>query len=160
MVEEILDILVGNAKVTAEEIAVMLNQDVKEVRTQIRKLEQDRVIVRYHTLVNWEKTNREYVTALIEVKVIPQRDQGFDAIAERIYRFAEVNSVYLMSGAYDLSVMVEGRTMKEVALFVAQKLSPLDSVLSTATHFVLKKYKADGVIMEDIEKDDRLVVTP
>lgn len=160
MVEEILDILVGNAKVTAEEIAVMLNQDVKEVRTQIRKLEQDRVIVRYHTLVNWEKTNREYVTALIEVKVIPQRDQGFDAIAERIYRFAEVSSVYLMSGAYDLSVMVEGRTMKEVALFVAQKLSPLDSVLSTATHFVLKKYKADGVIMEDIEKDDRLVVTP
>jgi len=160
MVEEILDILVENAKVTADEIAVMLNQDVVEVRTQIRKLEQDRVIVRYHTLVNWEKTNREYVTALIEVKVIPQRDQGFDAIAERIYRFAEVSSVYLMSGAYDLSVMVEGRTMKEVALFVAQKLSPLDSVLSTATHFVLKKYKADGVIMEDIEKDDRLVVTP
>lgn len=160
MVEEILDILVENAKVTADEIAVMLNQDVVEVRTQIRKLKQDRVIVRYHTLVNWEKTNREYVTALIEVKVIPQRDQGFDAIAERIYRFAEVSSVYLMSGAYDLSVMVEGRTMKEVALFVAQKLSPLDSVLSTATHFVLKKYKADGVIMEDIEKDDRLVVTP
>ncbi|MCM8901441.1 Lrp/AsnC family transcriptional regulator [Caldicoprobacter algeriensis] len=160
MVNEILEILNEDSRRTPEEIAVMLGTDVETVKQKIEELEKNKVIVKYNTIVNWDKTDREYVTALIEVKVTPQRDQGFDAIAERIYKFPEVKSVYLMSGDYDLAVMIEGRTMKEVAFFVAEKLSVLDSVLSTATHFVLKKYKVDGVILEDEEKDYRQVIVP
>ncbi len=160
MVNEILEILNEDSRRTPEEIAVMLGTDVETVRQKIEELEKNKVIVKYNTIVNWDKTDREYVTAFIEVKVTPQRDQGFDAIAERIYKFPEVKSVYLMSGDYDLAVMVEGRTMKEVAFFVAEKLSVLDSVLSTATHFVLKRYKVDGVILEDEEKDYRQVIVP
>ncbi|MDN5276694.1 MAG: hypothetical protein PWR01_659 [Clostridiales bacterium] len=160
MVNEILEILNEDSRRTPEEIAVMLGTDVETVKQKIAELEKNKVIVKYNTIVNWDKTDREYVTALIEVKVTPQRDQGFDAIAERIYKFPEVKSVYLMSGDYDLAVMIEGRTMKEVAFFVAEKLSVLDSVLSTATHFVLKKYKVDGVILEDEEKDYRQVIVP
>jgi len=159
-VSEILEILSDNAKVTPEQIAVMTGCELQEVVDTIKKLEAEKVIVKYNTLINWEKTDKEYVNALIEVRVIPQRDQGFDAIAERIYRFPEVKAVYLMSGAYDLAVMVEGKNMKEVAFFVSEKLSVLDTVLSTATHFVLKKYKVDGVIVEGNETDHRLVVTP
>ncbi|MFO7153811.1 MAG: Lrp/AsnC family transcriptional regulator [Caldicoprobacter oshimai] len=160
MVNEILEILNEDSRRTPEEIAVMLGTDVETVKQKIAELEKNKVIVKYNTIVNWDKTDREYVTALIEVKVTPQRDQGFDAIVERIYKFPEVKSVYLMSGDYDLAVMIEGRTMKEVAFFVAEKLSVLDSVLSTATHFVLKKYKVDGVILEDEEKDYRQVIVP
>ena len=160
MVNEILEILNEDRRRTPEEIAVMMGTDVETVRQKIEELEKNKVIVKYNTIVNWDKTDREYVTAFIEVKVTPQRDQGFDAIAERIYKFPEVKSVYLMSGDYDLAVMVEGRTMKEVAFFVAEKLSVLDSVLSTATHFVLKRYKVDGVILEDEEKDYRQVIVP
>ncbi|MBM7582358.1 DNA-binding Lrp family transcriptional regulator [Caldicoprobacter guelmensis] len=160
MVNEILEILNEDSRRTPEEIAVMLGVDVETVKQKIAELERNKVIVKYNTIVNWDKTDREYVTALIEVKVTPQRDQGFDAIAERIYKFPEVKSVFLMSGDYDLAVMIEGRTMKEVAFFVAEKLSVLDSVLSTATHFVLKKYKVDGVILEDGEKDYRQVIVP
>lgn len=160
MVNEILEILNEDSRRTPEEIAMMLGTDVETVKQKIAELEKNKVIVKYNTIVNWDKTDREYVTALIEVKVTPQRDQGFDAIAERIYKFPEVKSVYLMSGDYDLAVMIEGRTMKEVAFFVAEKLSVLDSVLSTATHFVLKKYKVDGVILEDEEKDYRQVIVP
>jgi len=160
MVNEILEILNEDSRRTPEEISVMLGTDVETVRQKIEELEKNKVIVKYNTIVNWDKTDREYVTAFIEVKVTPQRDQGFDAIAERIYKFPEVKSVYLMSGDYDLAVMVEGRTMKEVAFFVAEKLSVLDSVLSTATHFVLKRYKVDGVILEDEEKDYRQVIVP
>lgn len=160
MDNEILEILNEDSRRTPEEIAVMLGVDVETVKQKIAELERNKVIVKYNTIVNWDKTDREYVTALIEVKVTPQRDQGFDAIAERIYKFPEVKSVFLMSGDYDLAVMIEGRTMKEVAFFVAEKLSVLDSVLSTATHFVLKKYKVDGVILEDGEKDYRQVIVP
>ncbi|MFO7294633.1 MAG: Lrp/AsnC family transcriptional regulator [Caldicoprobacter sp.] len=160
MVNEILEILNEDSRRTPEEIAVMLGTDVETVKQKIEELERNKVIVKYNTIINWDKTDREYVTALIEVKVTPQRDQGFDAIAERIYKFPEVKSVYLMSGDYDLAVMVEGRTMKEVAFFVAEKLSVLDSVLSTATHFVLKKYKVEGVVLEDEEKDYRQVIVP
>lgn len=160
MVNEILEILNEDSRRTPEEIAVMLGTDVETVRQKIEELEKNKVIVKYNTLINWDKTDREYVTALIEVKVTPQRDLGFDAIAERIYKFPEVKSVFLMSGDYDLAVMVEGRTMKEVAFFVAEKLSVLDSVLSTATHFVLKKYKVDGVVLEDEERDYRQVIVP
>lgn len=153
--EEILEILEKNNKLSEEEIAVMLGKTVEEVRETIKSLEEQNVILGYNAVVNWEKTNKEMVTALIEVKVTPQRGEGFDKVAERIYRYPEVKSCYLMSGGFDLTVIVEGKTMKEVALFVAEKLAPLESVLSTSTHFVLKKYKDNGVIFEEKEEDDR-----
>lgn len=143
-----------------DQIAVMLDLDEEEVARRIEKLEKDGVIVKYHTLINWEKSGEEFVTALIEVKVTPQRGSGFDSIAERIYRFPEVKAVYLMSGGFDFTVFIEGKSMKEVALFVATKLATIENVQSTATHFVLKKYKQEGVILDDQEKDRRLVVSP
>jgi DNA-binding Lrp family transcriptional regulator len=155
IMEEILEILEGNARATAEEIALMLDKSVEEVKGTIKQLEEDNVIVGYNTLINWDNSSKETVTALIEVRVTPQRGQGFDKVAERIYRYPQVKSCYLMSGGFDLTVIIEGKSMKEVALFVAEKLAPLDSVLSTATHFVLKKYKDDGVIFEENNKDDR-----
>jgi DNA-binding Lrp family transcriptional regulator len=158
IMEEILEILESNARATAEEIALMLSKSVEEVREIIKKLEEDNVIVGYNTLINWDKSSRENVTALIEVKVTPQRGQGFDKVAERIYRYPQVKACYLMSGGFDLTVIIEGKSMKDVALFVAEKLAPLESVLSTATHFVLKKYKDDGVIFEENNKDDREVL--
>lgn len=156
--EEILEILEKNSKLTAEEIAVMTGRQLDEVKEAIENYEKTNVIVGYTTLVNWEKTSKENVIALIEVKVTPQRGEGFDKVAERIYRFPEVKACYLMSGGFDLTVIVEGKTMKEVALFVAEKLAPLESVLSTGTHFVLKKYKDKGTIFEERPKDDREVL--
>jgi len=153
--EEILEILEKNSKITPEQIAVMLNKSVDEVKAAIKKYEEENIIAGYNTLINWEKTDKESVTALIEVKVTPQRGEGFDKVAERIYRYPQVKACYLMSGGFDLTVIVEGKTMKEVALFVAEKLAPLESVLSTATHFVLKKYKDKGVIFGEKTKDDR-----
>jgi DNA-binding Lrp family transcriptional regulator len=158
--QEILELLERNDRLTPAEIAVMLGIGEEEVKTKIAELEADKVIINYRAMVNWERAGVEKVNALIEVKVIPQRDVGFDEIAERIYRFPEVKSVFLMSGAYDLMVLVEGTTMKEVALFVSQKLATIYNVQSTATHFVLKKYKLEGVIMEGKEEVERLVVTP
>ncbi len=157
---EILEMLQDNSRLKAEQIAAMLELEQADVESRIKAMEEKRIIVKYHTLVNWEQTGEEAVSALIEVKVIPQRGAGFDNIAERIYRFPEVKAVYLMSGRYDLSVFIEGKTMKEVALFVATKLATVENVQSTATHFVLKKYKQEGVIMEDKEKDRRLVFSP
>ena len=156
--EEILEVLEKNSRISAEQLAIMLNKSVEEVKEAIRKLEEEKVILGYATLINWEKTNKESVVALIEVKVTPQRGEGFDKVAERIYGYAEVKSCYLMSGGFDLTVIVEGNNMKEVALFVAEKLAPLESVLSTATHFVLKKYKDNGVDFEEKTKDDREVI--
>lgn len=153
--EEILEILENNSKATINEIAVMLGKSADEIRETVSKMENDGTILGYKTLINWENTPREWVTALIEVKVTPQRGEGFDKVAERIYRFPEVQSCYLMSGGFDLTVIIEGKTMKEVALFVAEKLSPMESVLSTATHFVLKKYKDKGTIFEEKPKDKR-----
>ena len=157
--KEILEILRQDCRVDAEQIAVMINADPAEVAEEIKRLERDRVIVKYNAVVNMEKFDKDMVQALIEVRVTPQREQGFDALAKRIYRFTEVRSVYLVSGSYDLMVLVEGLDMRQVALFVAEKLSVIDGVLSTATSFVLRKYKEDGVIILDDEKDDRLVVT-
>lgn len=157
--EKILEILERDSKFTPEQIAVMVDKDVEEVKEIIKKLEEDKVILKYKTLVNWEKTDREFVTALIELKVTPQRGEGFDKVAERIYKYPQVKAVYLMSGGFDLTVIIEGKTMKEVALFVAEKLAPMESVLSTATHFVLKKYKDEGVIFEQEERDDRQVIS-
>lgn len=153
--EEILEILSKNARASVEEIALMLDMSVEQVQETIRELEDDNVIVGYNTLINWDKSNKDSVVALIEVKVSPQRGQGFDKVAERIYRYPQVKACYLMSGGFDLTVIIEGKTMKEVALFVAEKLAPLESVLSTATHFVLKKYKEEDVIFDENGKDDR-----
>ena len=153
--DKLLKLLEDNATLTPAELAVMLNKEAGDIRALIQKYESDGVIVGYKTLVDWDKTDREYVTAMIEVKMTPQRDRGFDRIAEKIYQYPEVQSVYLMSGGYDLCLIIEGRTMKEVAYFVAQKLAPIDAVISTATHFVLRKYKDKGVIYGADEIDER-----
>lgn len=153
--EEILEILEKNSRATAEEIAVMIGKPAEEVAEAIKRYEEQNIIVGYSTLINWDKTKKEKVTALIEVKVTPQRGLGFDKIADRIYKYPEVTACYLMSGGFDLTVIIEGKTMKEVALFVSEKLAPLESVQSTATHFVLKKYKDKGSVFEEKPVDRR-----
>ncbi len=159
--KELLTLIEENSRYDADTLAGMLDLSKEEVQRMVEELEEQHVIVKYPTLVNWEKFDENgKVTAMIDVTVTPKRDVGFDKIAERIYKFPEVKSVYLMSGAYDLSVTVEGKTMKEVAYFVSQKLATLDSVVSTATHFLLKKYKHDGVVFEESDDDKRMVVTP
>ncbi len=156
----ILNLLKEDARHSAELLATMLGEDRAAVETAIAELEADKVIVKYATVVNWGKVDDDKVTALIEVQITPERGRGFDAIAERIYLYPEVKSVYLMSGAYDLLVEIEGTTLKAVASFVSSKLSSIDRVLSTKTHFILKKYKQDGVIFEDHEDDQRLQISP
>ena len=156
---DLLEILKEDCRLSLEKLAVMTGATATEVAETIDNLEKNRVILRYAPVINWDKTDRERVEAMIEVRVTPQRDQGFDAIAERIYRFDEVKSVYLMSGAYDLLLLVEAHTLKELAFFVSTKLSTLETVTGTATHFVLKRYKSDGVIFEGNNQDKRLVVT-
>ena len=156
----ILEILSDDARISAEQIAVMTGYDVDEVRRAIGRLEKDRVLVKYPAMINWERTDKEMVQAVIEVRVQPQRDRGFDAIASRIYQFEEVTSLYLMSGAYDLMVLVEAPTLKQLASFVSSKLSTLESVTGTATHFMLKTYKYGGVIFEGDDTDRRLAVSP
>lgn len=158
--EEILNILdKEKGNVSRAKIAQMLGMEEKEVADKIEKMEKENVIVGYKTIVNWDKTDKDVVVALIELHITPQRGEGFDKVAERIYKYPQVKSLYLMSGAYDLAVTIEGKSMKEVALFVAQKLAPMDSIISTATHFVLKKYKEEGIVFEDDEKDTRQVIT-
>lgn len=156
----ILEILFEDARTPISQIAVMTGHDEEEVEAVIRSLEAQKIILKYPAMINWDKVESERVEALIEVRVTPQRDAGFDAIAEQIYRFEEVSSVYLMSGAYDLMVMLKAGSLKKLALFVSEKLSTLDNVISTATHFVLKKYKIEGVICEGRKDDDRLVISP
>ena len=158
--EELLKILEHkNTIPNPDEIARMLGITPEEAREEIKRLEKNNTIVGYKTLINWDKTDRDVVIALIELKVTPQRGEGFDRVAERIYKYPQVRNLYLMSGAYDLAVLIEGKTMKEVALFVAEKLAPMDTVISTATHFVLKKYKEEGIVFEDNETDTRQVIT-
>lgn len=156
----ILELLKEDARRTPELIATMLGAEAEEVKKAIAEMEADKVIVNYATVVNWSKVDDNKVTALIEVQITPERGRGFDAIAERIYLFPEVKTVYLMSGSYDLQVEIEGKTLKEVASFVSNKLATLDSVLSTKTHFILKKYKQDGIIFEDHQDDHRMMITP
>ncbi|AGX44834.1 Lrp/AsnC family transcriptional regulator [Clostridium saccharobutylicum] len=153
--EEILEILEKNSRYSDEQIATMTGKTVEEVREAIRDYEEKSIIAGYTTLINWENTGSETVTALIEVKITPQRGEGFDKVAERIYKFSQVKACYLMSGGFDLTVIIEGKTMKEVALFVSQKLAVQQYVLSTATHFVLKKYKEHGTIFKEKKVDDR-----
>ena len=156
--EKILNCIEGNSKLTHVDLATMLAQDPDFIKDELSAMEKEHIICGYHTLINWDKTNQEKVTALIEVRVTPQRGQGFDNIAKRIYQFNEVTSVFLMSGGYDFNVLIEGSTMKEVALFVAGRLSPIDGVISTATHFVLKKYKEHGIVFEEEEQSERMAV--
>ncbi len=153
--DKILKMLEDDATLTPEQIAVMCEKEVGDVRDLIRQYEKDGVILGYKTIIDWDKTGREYVSALIELKVTPQRDRGFDRVAEKIYNYPEVQSVYLMSGSFDLAVFIEGKTMREVAFFVAQKLAPLESIQSTATHFILRKYKDKGVVYGQVEVDQR-----
>ena len=152
---EFLTLLENDAPLTADQIAVMLDKEVGDIKRQMKLYEENGVILGYKTLIDWDKTDREYVTALIELKVAPQRDRGFDKVAEKIFNYPEVKSLYLMSGSFDLAVFIEGRTMKEVAYFVAQKLATIDSIVATATHFVLRKYKDKGVVYGPAQTDER-----
>jgi DNA-binding Lrp family transcriptional regulator len=160
MTKKLLTLLEKDNTLTLAQLAAVLNATEEEIAAEIQRLETERIIVKYHTVINWDKVCDDTVTAVIDVKITPQREVGFDSIAERIYRFPEVKNLYLMSGAYDLLVTLEGNNLKEIAQFVATKLSTIEGVISTTTHFMLKKYKETGVIMEDQEEDHRLVVTP
>ena len=160
MVTSILDILAKSEKhLSNEQSAQMIGSTEEEVAQIIKGLEKDNTIVGYKTMINWEKTDKELVTSIIELRVTPQRGEGFDKVAEKIYKYSQVKSLFLMSGAYDLCVIIEGQSMKDVALFVASKLAPMDSVISTATSFVLKKYKEDGLVFYKDEEDSRQVIT-
>ncbi len=160
MRDELLAIIEKNSRMDLAQLAVILGVSEIDVVNELAALEAEGIICGYHTLINWENTSIEKVTALIEVRVTPKRGEGFDAIAERIYKYPEVRSVYLISGGYDLMVILEGKTLREVSNFVAEKLSALDSVLSTATHFILKKYKDHGTILSHTRTDEREIITP
>ena len=160
MREQILTIIEKNSRIDIRELAVILGVEEITVVNELADMEKEGVICGYHTMIDWEKTSIEKVTALIEVRVTPQRGQGFDHIAERIYKYPEVNSVYLISGGYDLLVTLEGKSLKEVSSFVSDKLSTLETVLSTATHFILKKYKDHVTILAKNHEDEREKITP
>ncbi len=160
MREKILSIIEKNSRIDIKELAIRLDVPEIDIANELKSLEEEGVICGYHTMIDWEKTSIEKVSALIEVRVTPQRGQGFDTIAERIYKYPEVTSVYLISGGYDLLISLEGKSLKEVSAFVSDKLSTLESVLSTATHFILKKYKDHGTILTKKYTDERMKVTP
>ncbi len=160
MREELLSLIEKNSRIDIKELAVLVGSTEAEVLNELEKLENEGIICGYHTLIDWEKTSIEKVNALIEVRVTLQRGQGFDKIAERIYNYPEVKSVYLISGGYDLLVTLEEKSLKEISGFVSDKLSTLDSVLSTATHFILKRYKDHGTILGKKQEDEREIITP
>ncbi|MFC1875135.1 Lrp/AsnC family transcriptional regulator [Chloroflexota bacterium] len=155
MLKEILKILEDNACTTTKQLATMTGSTEGEVKSLIEKAEEEKVILKYKTLVNWDKVGDEHVWALIEVKITPQRDVGFDSIAEHIYRFPQARTVYLVSGTYDLAVLIMGKSMHEIADFVTQKIAPIEGVRGTTTHFLLKRYKEDGEILEGGEGNKR-----
>ncbi len=158
--EKILTFIEKNSRIDLKELAILLGEDEAAVAEQMVQMEEEGIICGYHTLIDWDRVTNERITALIEVRVTPQRGHGFDSIAERVYKYPEVTATYLISGGYDLLVTLEGKTLKEVSSFVSDKLSTLESVISTATHFVLKKYKDHGTIIEKHESDERMVVSP
>jgi DNA-binding Lrp family transcriptional regulator len=158
--KRVLRLIENDSRLNSKTIAVMLEEDEEKINAIINKLEKEKYILGYNTIINWERLGEDGVTALIDVKVTPEREVGFNKVAERICRFPEVRCVYLMSGTYDLSVTVTGETMKDVASFVSHKLSTLEQVQSTTTHFVLKRYKQDNFIFEEPQEDKRLVVSP
>ncbi len=158
MREEILRLIEKNARIDLKEAAILLGKTEVEVANAIADMEKEKIICGYYTMIDWEKTSEDRVTALIEVRVTPQRGSGFDEIAERIMKYDEVKAVYLMSGGFDFTLLIEEASMKEIAQFVTNKLSTLDSILNTATHFILKKYKDYGTVLADTE--ERMLVTP
>ena len=160
MREKILTFIEKNSRIDLKELAIVLGVDEVTVANELEAMEAENIICGYHTLIDWDKTGIEKVTALIEVRVTPKRGMGFDKVAERIYNYPEVNSVYLISGSFDFMVTIEGRTLREVSQFVSDKLSPLESVLSTKTNFILKKYKDHGTVMAEQKKDERELMTP
>ena len=161
MREKILSYIETNSRVDLHDLAIIMDSDETTIMNELEAMENEHIICGYHTLINWEKAGIEKVTAMIEVRVTPQRGMGFDKVAERIYNYPEVNSVYLISGGFDFMVTLEGKTLREVSEFVSDKLSPLDSVLSTKTNFILKKYKDHGTILEDENTtDERMLITP
>ncbi len=151
----ILELLEKDSRLTPEQLALMLDKEVGDIKADIDAYEKDGVILGYQTLIDWDKTDKQYVNALIEIKIAPQIDRGFDHVAEQIYLYPEVSSLYLMSGGFDLAVMIEGKTLQEVAYFVARKLATIEDVNATATHFVLRKYKDKGVIYGPATIDER-----
>lgn len=159
MREELLAVIEKNSRIDLKELAVILGVSEIDVVNEMAKLEEEGIICGYHTLINWEKTSIDKVDAIIEVRVTPQRGQGFDSMAERIYKYPEVEAVYLISGGYDLHIIMEGKNIKEIASFVSDKLSTLDNVLSTTTHFILKKYKDHGTILKKASADEREMIT-
>jgi len=152
---ELLRLLENDARLSPEALALMLDKEVGDIKKMIDDYERDGVILGYHTEIDWDKTNHEYVCAMIEIKITPQRDRGYNHVAQKIYNYPEVESLYLMSGGFDLAVFINGRTMREVALFVAEKLATIEDVISTATHFVLRKYKDNNVIYGAAPVDER-----
>ena len=160
MREKILAVFERNSRIVLKDLAILLGESEIAVANEIAEMEKEHIICGYHTLINWDNTSEEKVVALIEVKVTPQRGMGFDKIAERIYLYREVEAVYLMSVAYVLTVFIVCRTMRQIAQFVSDKLGPMESVLSTATHFVLKKYKDHGTIISEQVQDERMLITP
>lgn len=159
-IEKILKLIETDSRLTTEEVATMLDLNSYEVKEMIQKLESEKIICGYHTLINWDKTDEEQVSAIIELKVNPQRGAGFDKIAERVYQYPQVEAVFLMSGSYDLLVEMTKAPMKEIASFVASRLSTIDEVQSTTTHFILKRYKDHGTLFIDDDEDKRMVVSP
>jgi len=160
MREKILNYIERNSRVDLKELAILLGMEEIDVANEMAAMEAEGIICGYHTIIDWDKVTEERVNALIEVKVTPKRGRGFDEIAERIYKYPEVTGCYLMSGGFDLMVFIEGKSLKEISTFVSQKLSTLDSILSTTTHFILKKYKDHGTIMHQKYEDERMIMTP
>ncbi len=160
MREKILTFIEKNSRIDLRELAVVLGVDEAAVLNEMERMEEEHVICGYHTIIDWDKVGLEKVTAMIEVRVTPQRGMGFDKVAERIYNYPEVNSVYLISGGFDFMVTIEGKTLREVSQFVSEKLSALDSVLSTKTNFILKKYKDHGTVIAEPKKDERIQMIP
>jgi len=160
MREKILTFIEKNSRIDLKELAIILGVDENMVLNELQAMEEEHVICGYHTLIDWDKVGVDKVMAMIEVRVTPQRGLGFDKVAERIYNYPEVDSVYLISGGFDFMVTIEGKTLKEVAQFVSEKLSALDTVLSTKTNFILKKYKDHGTILAEKPRDERIQMTP
>ena len=157
---ELLEILEHNARLSVGELAAMLQKPENEIQNNISRLEKDKVILSYGALINWERFGDNIVTAIIEINLTPQREVGFDSVAERIFKFDEVRTVYLMSGSFDLLVIIEGKSLKDIADFVATRLSTIEGVTQTRSHFLLKAYKKDGVVIDNTEEDRRLVISP
>ena len=157
---ELLELLEKNARMSTADLALTLGKSEYEIENEIKRLEKNKIILNYSTIINWEKFGDDTITAMIEVNLTPQREVGFDAIAERIYRFDEVRTVYLMSGSFDLLVIIEGKSLKDISNFVATRLSTIEGVTQTRSHFLLKAYKKDSVIIDDEEEDRRLIVSP